>query len=84
MKQCICSKCLGQATFQETGHDGDNRKFDLYFCENCGNYTRDFMLTESETVQHEIDQERKLSLEPRALSGNIRQLRMFSAARVSD
>jgi len=84
MKHCICSKCLGKATFQETGHDNDGKKFDLYFCEDCENYTRDFMLTERETVDESITDERRLALEPRALSGNIRQLRMFPAARVTD
>jgi len=80
----ICSKCLADAVYQETGHDTDGKKFDLYFCETCENYTRDFMLTERETVDEAIAEEKRLALEPRALSANIRQLRMFPAARVTD
>lgn len=84
MKHCICSKCLGQADFQESGHDENKKRFDLYFCETCENYTRDFNLTERQTVDEAIAEEKRLALEPRALSANIRQLRMFPAARVTD
>lgn len=68
----------------ESGHDDQHRRFDLYFCDDCENYTRDFMLTESQTVNQELAEERRRSLEPRALSDNIKQLRMFPAARVTD
>lgn len=79
---CMCSHCLGQANFIEKGHDEKGRTFKLYFCPTCKNYTRNFLTSERETVDDIIRAE--LSLEPKALSDNIRQLRMFPAARVSD
>lgn len=81
MKKIYCSKCLADANFIESGHDEQMRKFDLYFCEVCENYTRDFNLSERETVDHEI---RKESLVPRALSGNIRQLSLGIKVRIGD
>jgi len=84
LKTHLCSNCLADAHFIESGHDEQMRKFDLYFCETCENYTRDFMLTERETVEHEIERERRLSLMPKALSGNLKQLKLGMNVRVSD
>ena len=76
MKTIFCSKCLADAHFMESGHDEQMRRFDLYFCEVCKNYTRDFILTEREVVEP--------ALRTEALSDKPEQLRMFPAARVSD
>ena len=78
----ICAKCLALTlNYIQDGHDERGRKFKLYICKTCNNYTRDFNLTERETVEEEIAKE---SLVPKALSGNLRQLKLGLKVRVPD
>lgn len=76
----MCSGCLCNVMFCETGHDETGRLFKVYFCNKCKNYTRVFEvpMTERETVDQALVTE--------ALSANRKphQLRMFAAGRVSE
>lgn len=76
MKTGTCGKCLAQTIFIESGHDEQGKKFDLYLCGTCDNFTRDFILTEREVVDH--------ALVTDALSDKPQQLRIFPPGRVSD
>ena len=72
MKRVFCSKCLAVTKYMETGHDEQHRMFDLYFCEVCENYTRDFNLPEPNALVRE------------SLSATPVQIRMFREGRVSE
>ena len=86
MKTIFCSKCFNEAVFQESGHDEQLRIFNLYFCPACENYTRDFNLTERQTVDEALRTEALRTEAPRteSPSDKPRQMRMFPAAHVSD
>lgn len=76
----MCSHCLCDAHFTETGHDEHGRRFKLYFCHKCKQYTRRFdaPMSEREVVDEALVED--------ALSepNKAKQLRMFAKARVMD